>query len=75
MAGQENEKDGRREENEKKEQNRKKAILDDYQIFTGMPQQVLHDGDCMGAIHAARLTIHVIDVKNPPYFSDKLVED
>ena len=27
------------------------------------------------AIHVARLTIHEVDVRNRPYFSDKLVED
>ena len=27
------------------------------------------------AIHVARLTIHEIDVRNCPYFPDKLVED
>ena len=27
------------------------------------------------AIHVARLTIHEVDVRNPPDFSDKLVED
>ena len=27
------------------------------------------------AIHAARLTIHEAGVRNPPDFSDKLVED
>ncbi len=27
------------------------------------------------AIHVARLTIHEVGVRNPPIFSDKLIED
>ena len=36
----------------------KDFILDDYQIFTGMPQQVLHDGDCLDLGNRKLKVIH-----------------
>ena len=32
-------------------------------------------GGLRSPIHAARLTIHKVGVRNRPYFSDKLIED
>ena len=36
----------------------KDFIFDDYQIFTGIPQQILHDGDCLDLGNRKLMVIH-----------------
>lgn len=44
-------------------------------IYESGKRQTILSKIIKSAIHVARLTIHVIRVRNSPIFSDKLVED
>jgi hypothetical protein len=50
-------------------------LQDIYSFYAGNNKRSLALKNKKFAIYVARLTIHEVDVRNPPYFSDKLIED